>query len=64
MTVLKVDLELSSGEQILIDPGLSVPKHGERTSVSCHLSALSNSPDCPPQSVARPAVDVDLLLDG
>ena len=30
VAVLEVDLELRPGEEILVDPGLAVPKHKER----------------------------------
>ena len=33
VTVLQVDLELGSGEEILIDPGLAVPEHRDHHSL-------------------------------
>ena len=33
MAVLKVDLELGPGEEILVDSGLAVPEHTEHQSV-------------------------------
>ena len=64
VTVLEVDLELRPGEEILVDPGLAVPEHRESQTFILPSLLPHFSPDRSPQSIPRPAVDVDFLLDG